>query len=109
MIQTLRRDVTEPKSGYFRQRLVKNGWKVPCRIEQNESGEWRATVDGENGPWCADWIEAGVDKIWLYAEEIAEHEYLYLLAMKERADPDHPSRNPRKAVDYNLLKPIIPR
>ena len=106
------RDVSEARPGWFRMSLVRGGWKVPCQIERNESGEWRATIDGEEGQWSADWVDAGVDRIWLGATEIPHHEYLYQQALKEHlraSDPDHPCLHPRKRMDHNLLKPIAIR
>ena len=106
------RSLEAPDPGYFRIRLVRAGPFVPAKIT-HAGGLWCCTINGEertraDNPWAV----ADMDRVWFYGQRIAESEYDYMLAMKlfaERHQPEHPSANPRKAIDLRLLPPLYQR
>jgi len=103
-------DIVEP--GYFRLRLVRGGWQVPCRIESTSDG-WQATIDGFTHPANPDpWRAEGVSDIHTYGERIDAKTYSWLLSIKSWAaenNPDHPACWPRRAIDRLNLRPLYPR
>jgi hypothetical protein len=105
-----RRQVWPPEAGFFRLRLVRKGWAVPCQIVCTDDELWQATIDGEALTAHADPAHAPrVADIWHGGHRIDEAEYLWCLAVKEHAaahDPDHPALNPRQAISPMRLKPL---
>src|SRR5215831_15447402 len=88
-----------PEAGYFRLKLTKKGWPVPCRIFCEWDGRWHAVVDGrmfhaDCDPALAPWI----GEVWTRAEKISKADYDWLMAVKSWATehhPDHPCLHPR--------------
>ena len=106
------RAVWPPEPGFFRMRLVPQGWKVPCRIVRTEIDGtylWQTVVNGELSAISSDPVAVDVDRIWHHGSQIEEHEFWYLEALRDTAPPDHPARNPRKPIDPALLTPLAPR
>lgn len=103
-------DVVEP--GYFRMRLVRGGWQVPCKIERGAAG-WQATIDGFTHPPDPDpWRAEGVSGIHAYGERIDRQTYSWLLRVKAWAvenHPDHPALEPRRRMEPSRLRPLYPR
>jgi hypothetical protein len=98
-----------PEPGWFRLRLVRGGWQVPCQIV-HQDGLWWAIVDGEAkaanaDPACAE----DVERIWHYGTAIMRHEFDYLEALRAFAPPDHPARNPLVRIDPRTLTPQVPQ
>lgn len=85
---------------------------MPARILHSEAG-WQAEINGTCHPAHPDPVHAeGVSRIWHSATAIAEHEYRWLVAVREAAevaDPDHPALHPTKPIDPMRLKPLQPR
>lgn len=103
------RPIADPQPGYFRLRLVKGGWAVPCAIgEDEQTGKWTSIID-EQEISHIDPVEAGVFRVWIYGERIEAWQYADLLALKawaKQAYPDHPCLHPRRAIDPMRLRPI---
>jgi hypothetical protein len=105
-----RRQIWPPEPGYFLLRLVKDGWRVPCRIIHDAEG-WHAEVDGTHHPAHADPALAYMtDALWHGGLRISQADYNWAVATREQARataPDHPSLHPRKPMDPRTLKPIV--
>lgn len=106
-------DVADAQPGFYRLRLVRDGWQVPCRI-LHENGQWQAEIDGElreahPQPEHAD----GLAAIWHGAMIVTESEYRWAVATREHArahEPDHPSLHPFRPIEPMRLKPLsLPR
>jgi hypothetical protein len=106
------RAVWPPEPGFFRLRLVRKGWAVPCQIICQD-GQWQAEVDGVLLPPVAQPEDAGaIGDIWAYGEKITAPVYDWLHKMRRWAafhDPDHPSLHPRKPINPMTLRPLTPR
>jgi hypothetical protein len=104
------RRVDMPIAGWFRVRLVRNGWKVPALVEQNSEGMWRAIVDEQPTGWFRDPFKSeDICRVWEFGAQIQEYEYLDLLASKLVAPPDHPSRNPRVPMNPMTTTLVVPK
>ena len=103
------RPIADPQPGFFRLRLVRKGWAVPCSIAHDEqTGRWTTTIDG-TATGAIDPVDAGVFRVWLYGKPIEHWQYADLLALKlwaTTADPDHPCLHPRRAIDPMRLAPV---
>jgi hypothetical protein len=92
-------------------RLVRKGWRAPCRIVHDATG-WFAIIDGEEFAAAADPLHAvHVDRIWHSGEIITEAEYHWLESVREWARlhrPRHPAANALLPIDFNLTPPIEP-
>lgn len=98
-----------PLPGYFRLRLVKDGWRAPAQIIFAD-GLWQAIIDGEEGEPDADPVVAGVDTIWAYGAFSTADEYAFLNATREWARQyrsDHPAADARRPRSKRRMKPII--
>jgi hypothetical protein len=107
-----RRRIDAPEPGYFSMRLVKGGWRVPCRIVHDAHG-WHAEINGEVQPAFPDpYAAPGVSRVHERGLRIDQPTYDRLIALKayaEAHEPDHPAANPLRAIDPMQLQPIIPR
>jgi hypothetical protein len=96
------RAVWPPSPGFFRMRLTKRGWEVPCAIRHDGNG-WCAVIDGcEHPPAALPEHAEGVSDIWTYGTITDEADYRWRLAVKAHAaahEPDHPACNPRTAIN----------
>jgi hypothetical protein len=108
------RAVWPPEQGYFRLRLARGAWEVPCRIVRTEDGEWFAEIDGcahASNPDPA--LAEGISIVWTYGFRTDEADFRWRLAVKAHAaahgSPDHPALNPRRAISLMRLSPIQPR
>lgn len=93
--------------------LIRKGWKVPCRIIQ-EDFLWFAEVDGSRARYTvADPFDCPqIVHIHEWGEKVSDRHYGYLIGIKEwakRHDPDHPCLNPWTSMDPMNLRPLIPR
>jgi hypothetical protein len=95
--------------GWYRLRLAKGAWPVPCLVTYTKDG-WQATIDGEAfEPHPDPWHATGVDRVHHYGQRISAAEYDRLLEAKEWArqhQPDHPCLHPRRAIDRLTIKPL---
>jgi hypothetical protein len=102
--QARRVDLVEP--GYFKLRLVKNGWQVPAQIAR-EGRDWFAVLDGTALGMHRDPFQAEqVARIHEYGTRITLCEYVRLLAQKEWSRdhaPDHPCLFPMRPVTPGTL------
>jgi hypothetical protein len=102
------RRIDQPRPGYFKRRLVKNGWEVPGRI-CFEDGLWFAIVDGERYPPDPD-PDKAQKVMWLWTStEIEEGEYLMREAQRayyRQTHPSHPIVNPTSRIIRSRLPPI---
>jgi hypothetical protein len=110
--ESQRRAIGVIEPGYFSMRLVRNGWRVPCRIIHDEHG-WHAVIDGCEHPSHPDpYAATGVSQVWERGLRIDPPTYNWLIALKAYAlahEPQHPAANPLRAINPNELQPIIPR
>lgn len=108
-----RRLIWPPEPGFFRLRLVKRGWPVPCQIILRDGPLWQAERDGVlAAPHPDPAIAEYVADIWTGGSKVDEFEYRWLIALKAHClahEPDHPAVNPRRPIDHRLLAPLIPR
>jgi len=106
------RRIDAPEPGYFRVRLRARAWAVPAQIV-HQDGLWWAVVNGEAHPPHPDpALAPQVMSTWTSGARIEEHEYRWLLALRDAAahsDPDHPALHPTRRISPALLRPIIPR
>lgn len=97
--------------GWYRIRLVRNGWAVPAKIEHGPHG-WRCTLDGFEKPWTTDpFFDSDITKVLDYGLIIEEWEYTDLLNLKAECviqQPDHPCLTPMRAMDPMTL-PVVRR
>ena len=104
-----RRESDNPMPGWYRLRLCKQGWPVPCLLTYSRDG-WQATIDGEaQEPHPDPWHAPGVADVHHYGQRISEAEYERLLEAKQWAlqhQPGHPCLHPRRPIDRNILKPL---
>ena len=107
-----RRVINAPAPGFYSMRLVRNGWRVPCRIVHDENG-WHAIINGEVQPAFPDPYDAPfVATLHERGLRIDQPTYDWLIALKayaEAHEPDHPAARPLLAIDPMQLKPIMPR
>lgn len=104
------RRVDLPIAGWFRVRLVRNGWRVPALVEQNAEGAWRAIVDEKPTGWFRDPFQCqDICRVWEFGSQIKEWEYLDLLASKLVAAPDHPCRNPTRPMNPMTTPLVTPQ
>ena len=107
------RRVDQVEKGFYRLRLVKGGWAVPCQIARNLDGDWYAVVDGEMQSANPDpFLASFVGRIHSGGLRISQGEYDHLLALKTWAavnNLDHPCLRPTWSMDVNALRPILPR
>lgn len=100
------RPIADPQPGFFRIRLAKRGWAVPCAIAHDpQTGRWTTIIDGTEKS-ALDPVDAGVFRIWLYGTPIEEWQYLDLVALKEWATahaPDHPCLHAHKPINPMAL------
>ena len=105
------RRIDAPRPGWFVMRLVKGGPSVPCSIAYDEqTGRWTTVIDTTTTS-AIDPDDAKVFRIWLYATEIEEWEFLDMIARREwrrENDPDHPSLHPHRKIDPMRLSPVQP-
>lgn len=109
--QARRIDVVEP--GLYRLALVRNGWKVPCRI-YHEDFVWWVEIDQEHSGYnVTDPFECPkIVHVHEWGEKISDRQYDWLIAIKGWAamhDPDHPCLQPWTSMDPMNLRPLIPR
>jgi hypothetical protein len=105
-------DRVEP--GFYRMRLARGCWRVPCRILRTDDRlYWFSVIDGfEHEPHASPWIAEGVSMIHTYGEKITQRQYDWLLSIKDWAtvhEPDHPSLWPQRRMDPLTLRPLSPR
>jgi hypothetical protein len=100
------RAVWPPEPGFYKMRLCKGGWPVPCEIRILKHGAWQTVIDGRESPTAFDPIAVQADRIWYAGEPIPEYQYRYLLALREQAPDDHPARNPLKPINPSRLSPL---
>jgi len=109
--QRRRVDVVEP--GWFKLRLTKGGWQVPCRIGFDADRGWYAVIDGcPHSPNDDPWLAEGVSDIHAYGLKIDHEEYEHLLSIKVWAQVhqhDHPALWPQRRIDPAQLRPLFPR
>jgi hypothetical protein len=105
------RAVWPPEEGYFRMRLSKGGWPVPCRIQRTWGG-WQVIIN--EAVSAADPDPAyvpGMERVWT-SERITEAYYNYLIGVKRWAEDygqhEHPALNPYQPIDPMRLKPLFP-
>jgi hypothetical protein len=99
------RDIADPKAGFYKRRLIKNGPWVTVLIRV-EGGEQVAEVDGEthraNGEPFNAWDMGATS--W----PIDEPEYRYLVRMREWVNkhaPHMPQARPREPINLSDLPP----
>lgn len=95
----------EPRCGFFKRKLVKNGPWVPARLwlyQPIEDGclvgdsVWQCEVNGKMADAEREWS-------WLNGNPISEAEYNYLVAAIDwttQHAPDEPRANPYQPVDW---------
>lgn len=110
------------KRHYFRARMAKDGVFVPVMTffgppyvdgqELDRAPRWQALVNAEptaRAILMGDQLPIEVDGVTLRnLEPIKEHEYRFMVADAAHARdyrPDDPKASPRKAIDFNTLKP----
>lgn len=95
--------------GFYRIKIVRKGPWVGAEI-RFEGDKAVAYVDGQLSLGTSGgWEQDAVDRIALWGEPITEPEHRFLLAQAEHARkhrPDHPAANPKKPIDFLLLKPV---
>ena len=116
------RPIDDPRPGFFRLRLVKNGPFVGAELRygpprdpetggimSERSYQWETLVNGklvsEPSP---DPVKAGVFRVWLSGTQIEEPEYRYLIADREwceRHAPAAPEANPTASIQLAELPP----
>jgi hypothetical protein len=100
-----------PQAGYFRMRLARNAWAVPCRIAHDWSG-WYAVFDSVPYPPHEDPAHAPwVPEIWAGGEFITVAEYNWLIGIRMWAaqyHPAHPALHPWQAIDRLTVQPRLP-
>lgn len=105
------RSIWPPSPGLFSVSLTRGAWKVPARIV-HEDGLWHAEIDGEEYTAHSDpTLAAMVDYVWHSGLRIDQAAYDWLMVLKDWAranNPDHPCLSPRRAIDPNRLRPIMP-
>jgi len=110
------RRIDDPRPGFFKTRLVKNGPFVGAEIRHGPSTDpdtggvleerswmWETWINGElvEKP-SPDPLRAGVYRVWLCAKSISEAEYRHLVADREwcrHHAPSSPEANPTKRAD----------
>lgn len=113
------RILDQPKPGFFRLRLVKNGPWVAAKISYgpqldtdglamlDEGDLWSTRIDDELiADPSPDPHVAHVDRVWIYGEEITEAEYEFLLL--DSAWQRSQGISARKPVELRKLPPILP-
>lgn len=104
------RRVDRPEPGFFRTRLVARGWAVPARIERNDEGLWRVTIDGTAKEWVRDpTSDEALARVWHFGEAVEEWVYRDLLDLKIRmaeAHPDHPCLAPHRPIKA-MTMPVV--
>lgn len=109
------REISKPRPGLFKLRLVRGGPWVAARIVHmaardpvtgealDRSPLWSAYVNDELlAEPSPDYVEAKVNRIWEYGRPIDLAEYKFLLAQHRHAaryEPNHPAADPRRAID----------
>jgi hypothetical protein len=98
---TTPRRIDQPEPGFFRMRLVKGGWLVPCQILCQRGLFW-AVVDGTEHPKHHDPILAPwVARVWEGGQSTTETDYRWRLLMREWASQHHkrhPCLTPTRAI-----------
>ena len=115
---TAPRDIANPRPGFFKLRLVKDGpWLaarifLPCPIDpefghpMDRSRHLLAEVDGAFVEPPTAWVF----RIWTGAVEIAEAEFNYLrddASWCRQYAPAEPRANPRQSVDPRRTAPVF--
>jgi hypothetical protein len=124
--------VSEPREGYFKTRLVNSGMWVAVRIwfgspiidgeEQDRSPRWCCEVDGRTGR--NDYDDEGnrlgtvpldpiLDEVWVHCagRPISRNEYGFLrkrAAWARQHAPEHPAAKPRQPINLRKLPPVTP-
>jgi hypothetical protein len=109
--QRRRVDIVLP--GWFKLRLTKGGWQVPCRIGYEGETGWYAVIDGfSHQPNPDPWLAEGVSDVHAYGHKISHTEYEDLLSLKVWAGihaRNHPALWPHRRIDPMQLRPLFPR
>jgi len=103
------RAIWPPMPGFFRLRLTRGGWPVPCRIVQSGEG-WHAEVDGRvYDPHPDPAYAARVADVWTGGIKIAEWEWHWCVAVRQdaldRGETEHPALNPTRPMSPMLIRP----
>lgn len=81
------RSISEPRTGYFKLRLVRGGPWVAASITMRFQQFWQAEINGQVWDWHLDPAQApNVYRIWTTGKQINEAEYAAL----SRHRPDNP-------------------
>ncbi len=94
--------------GYYRLKLVRGGWGVPCLIT-HQDGLWQATIDGQEFGAVEDPLSSDeLVSIWTWGRQSSEQEYRYLTALRQSAPPDHPCHHPDRPINFltTTLHPV---
>lgn len=107
------RTVWPPEPGYFRMKLVKNGWPAPCEIQRREVDGlvlWQAIVDGDVMPEVPRPERCPhIERIWTSGFRIDETEYRWRNSLRDSARKhrvQHPAANARRPIIVMRLRPI---
>ena len=108
--QNRRADIVEP--GLYRMSLIRNGWKVPCRIVQGIDVWWAEVNEMVQGYHIDPFDCPAIIRIHEWGEKVSDRQYDWLIGIKAWArqnDPTHPCLHPWTSMDPNKLRPLIPR
>lgn len=116
----------DPRVGFFKTKLVKNGpfvgariFKTLCQCTVNGGDEeikhpWEESCDRFPKPELSAEIDgrpAHITRVWEFSTEVDEKEFNYLTSSAKwdrQNDPDSPYVTPDKAIDINKIKPVGP-
>ena len=116
----------DPRPGFFKTKLVRNGpfvgariFKTPCQCTVNGTDEnlehvWQETCDRFPRPELSAEVDgkpSTLYKVWGFSTEVEEKEFNYLRGIADwdrQNDKDSPYITPNKAIDLNKTKPVEP-